>query len=103
MPQNISSESATQRFAVTCYRGPIVFLIGCPLHFSPVTTMLASSFGGMWGWFQAIWCAVSANHKCLGVSKLVLKTVTDADVGGPYLFPKAVLHSPLSTVLVSAE
>ena len=42
------------------------------------------SFGSMWGLFQALWCAVFADNKYLVVSTLVLKTVTDGDVGRPY-------------------
>jgi hypothetical protein len=62
--------------------------------------MLASSFGRMWGQFQAMLCAVSADHKYLAVSTLLLKTVIDDDVGGPYLLPHAVLPSQLGTGLV---
>jgi hypothetical protein len=78
--QNISSVSASQRFAVVSCRVQIVFLICCSLHFCSVTMMFASSFGRMWGWFQAMWCAISADHKCLRMSTLVLKTVA-GDVG----------------------
>jgi hypothetical protein len=38
----------------------------------------------------------------LGVSTLVLKTVTNGNVGGPYLLPHAVLQSQ-TLYLVSAE
>ena len=60
---------------------------------------VGSSFGRMWGWFQALWWAVIADNKYLGVSTLVLKTVTDGDVGRPYLLPHAVLQYQLGTVL----
>jgi len=46
-----------------------------------------------------MWCAVSADHKCLGLSTLVLRTVADGHVGGPYVLPHAVLPSHLDTVL----
>jgi len=61
--------------------------------------MLASSFESMWGTFQAMWCAVIADNKCLGMSMVVLKTVTDGDVGGVYLLPHAVLQSQLDMVV----
>ena len=46
-------------------------------------------------------CAVSVDHKCLGVSTLVLRGggVTDRDVGGPYFRPHAVLQSQLGAGL----
>jgi len=78
---------------------PVEFLISRSFHFCAVTTMLAFSFGSMWGSFQAMWCAVSADNKCLGVSMVVLKTVTDGYVGGVYLLPHDVLQSQLGTVL----
>lgn len=53
----------------------------------------------MLGWFQAVRWGVSADHKCPGVSALVLRTVTDGDVGWPYLLPHAVLQPQLGTVL----
>jgi hypothetical protein len=88
----VKNHTCFQRQSDALQRAPVVFLISCSLHLYSVTTMLASSFGRMWGWLAAM-CAVSADHKCLGVSTLVLKTVTDGDVGGPYLLLNAVLHS----------
>jgi hypothetical protein len=64
-----------------------------------VTKTLASSFWRMRGWFQAVWCAVSVDHICPGVSTLVLRTVTDGNVWRPYLLPHAVLQPQLGRVL----
>ena len=78
---------------------PTEFLMSCSLLLCSVTIILAYSFGSTWGWFQAMWCAVSADHKCLGVSTPLSQRVTDNDVGRPYLLPHAVLQSQLYTVL----
>jgi hypothetical protein len=94
----IKNHTCLQQHTDALHWAPMVFLISCSLRFCSMTRMLASSFGRMWGWFETM-CAVSADHRCLGVSTLVLKTVTDGDVGGPYLLPRAVLQSQLATGL----
>ena len=45
-------------------------------------------------------CAVSSDHKCAGASNLVLMTVTDGHVSGPYLLPQAVIRPQLGKALV---
>jgi len=47
---------------------------------------------------RRVWCAVSANHKCPGASILVVRTVTDDDVGGSHLLPHALLPRQSDTV-----
>jgi hypothetical protein len=60
---------------------------------------LASSSWMMWGSFQKVWWAVSEDNKCSGASTLVLRTVTDGDVVGPYLLPHALPQPQFGTVL----
>jgi hypothetical protein len=90
----VENHTCVQRHTNALHWAPMPFLVSS-LHFCSVTMMM-SSFGKIWGGsFRAMMCAQSADHKCIGVSKLVVRGVTDGDVGGPNLLPHAVLQSQL--------
>jgi len=77
----------------------MVLQISCLYHYCLVTTALASSFWRMWGWFQAAWCAVNADHICPFASTLVLRSLLVGDVWGPCLLRNAVFRPQLCTEL----
>jgi len=82
----ISEKPYVPSMTYALHWAPMVFLISYLLHFCSVTKMLVSSFGRMWGWFEAMLCAVSADHQCPGVSTQVLKQVTDGMSEGRICF-----------------